>query len=751
MQSEYSGSTAQNIGKDSLLVLTGTIEAVIYQNADNGYSVVELEDENGDLNIVVGSMPYIAVGEKINAFGEWTHHATYGRQFKAEYYEKNLPVEEGDILRYLASGAVKGIGPKTAARIVEKFGEETFDIIENHPEWLAEIPGISKSKAIKINESFVEKSGSRAIMMFCRDYLTPAAAMRIYKKWGSGAIDILQNNPYKLCTDFSGIGFRRADSIASSMGIAADSRERIVSGINYVLSNICSQNGHTCVEKNEVISTTSDLLGLSREVISDTLTFMLSTGELIEATDKNNPNRVLIEQASYYNAEKYTAEKLNSIMRLCPAVSDEDVGRFIHQIEVTQSMEYASLQKKAIYEALENGVMVLTGGPGTGKTTVIRALLKIFDNMGHECVLAAPTGRAAKRMSEATSCEAKTIHRMLEMEYTDEKKARFARDEHNHLDEDVIIIDEASMIDSVLMEALLKAIKPGARLILIGDSQQLPSVGAGNVLRDIIDSGKVKTVELTEIFRQSSLSLIIRNAHAINQGKMPDITVKNNDFFFLRRNNDEEIAYTVADLYKNRLPKTYGADTINRIQIITPSRKGAAGTEMLNIRLQEMLNPPSARKNEHKSREIIFREGDRVMQIRNNYTLEWEKDGKNGIGIFNGDIGVIEEIDSAEEMMLINFDDRRVFYDFALLDELEHSYAITVHKSQGSEYPIVIIPMYNCPPLLLTRNLLYTAVTRAQDIVVMVGREDILRTMVENNRQIQRNTNLCSLLKNYKK
>lgn len=730
-------------GAGNLLSVTGTIDGVIYQNGENGYSICELESEDGDSVIVVGTMPYVSEGEKITAYGEWCNHAKYGRQFKIEYYEKMLPVEENDILKYLSSSAVKGIKSKTAMKIVERFGQDTFEVIEMHPDWLTEISGITPKKAAQISENFREKAGARSVMMFCRDFFSPATAMKVYKKWGGAAVDIISNNPYKLCEDFNGIGFKRADKIAFQIGIKNDSPDRISGGIRHYIFSAASQNGHTCILYGDVVRGAAELLEIDYRKISDAIESMVGSGELYLA---ERDGAVYVYLGYYYKAEKYTASKLSLIDQVCPRIGGEDTERFINQIEALGGIKYAALQRKAIVGALESGVMILTGGPGTGKTTVIRALIRIFDDMGFETALAAPTGRAAKRMSEATSMEAKTIHRLLEMEFNNDVSPRFARDESNLLEEDVIIIDEASMIDIILASSLLKAIKPGARLILIGDAQQLPSVGAGNVLHDIIDSGKFNTVCLTEIFRQSKESMIITNAHAINSGIYPRLDIKNSDFFYLPRERDADIARTIADLCKNRLPKSYGADIVNKIQVITPSRKGEAGTDMLNKTLQAEMNPESSKKNEKRSRDIIFREGDRVMQIRNNYSIEWEKDDKYGVGIFNGDIGTIEIINLADDVMTINFDDRRVMYDFTNLDDLDHAFAITVHKSQGSEYPVVIIPMYSCPSILLTRNLLYTAVTRAQEMVIIVGRAAVLHTMVDNNRQIIRNTGLREMI-----
>ena len=727
-----------------LAALSGTVEQVIYSNNDNGYAICDFGTDDDDLVTIVGTMPYVAEGDTLTVFGRWVHNPKYGRQFKVEQFEKKLPADASAILRYLSSRAIKGIGPKTAKRIVDEFGEDTFDVLENHPDWLSQLPGMSLKKAEAISEEFRAQSGVRSAMIFFREWFGPAITMRIYKKWGSSAVDVAKANPYRICEEISGVGFEKADKMASDIGVDRDSIERVKSGIHYVIRYNENQNGHVCLPREKLIASCARLLEVEEARAEEALSALLKEGS-IKYTRVDDVQ--YIYSTYTYENEKYIASKLTFADKLCPSVAFEDIERFIAKEETVCGIKYASLQKKAIALALENGVMILTGGPGTGKTTVVRALLDIFKSMDMKIALAAPTGRAAKRLSESTLCEAKTIHRLLEMTYGTDEDAVFNRDENNFLDENVIIIDEASMIDNSLMASLLKAVKPGARIIIIGDSDQLPSVGAGNVLGDLIESGAFATVKLTEIFRQAQESLIVRNAHAINEGKYPELNVKNNDFFYLPRQSDSDIAYTVVDLWKNRLPKSYGAETVNNIQVISPSRKGEAGTDNLNNLLQANLNPPKYGKKEYKFRDKVFREGDRVMQIRNNYDLAWEKPDGNGLGVFNGDIGIIESIDYAEQAMIILFDDRRTMYDFSILDELEHAYAVTVHKSQGSEYPIVIIPMYSAPPMLLTRNLLYTAVTRAQNMVILVGKNEIIELMVDNDRQSMRYTGLARRLK----
>ena len=721
---------------------SGIVESIIYSNEENGYGIFDFAIDTNELVTIVGTLPYICEGDSLTVYGKWVNNPKYGAQFKVEQYEKIMPADSAAILRYLSSGAIKGIGPKTAQRIVEKFGDDTFDVMENHPDWLSDINGITYKKALEIAEDFKKKAGMRASMLFFRNYFGTTMTVKIYQKWGSRAVDIAKNNPYRLCEDIEGVGFEKADEIAMSLGLEADSAQRVMGGVRYVLSYNAGQNGHTCLPYDKLVGEASMLLEVSKEKTGKAIEALVGQEKLaysVYGGEKYVFDRIM------YDSERFIADKLVDINKKCVNADVSDIHSYIAREELENGIRYAELQRRAITQAMSNGVMILTGGPGTGKTTVVRALIKIFKGMGMKVALAAPTGRAAKRLSESTSNEAKTIHRMLEMNY-ESGDFCFLRNEKNYLDENVIIVDEASMADTQLFCAMLKAIKPGARLIVIGDANQLPSVGAGNVLRDIIESGRFATVELTEIFRQAKKSLIVTNAHRINSGEMPVLNANDNDFFFLPRKSDAEVAYTVIDLCKNRLPKAYGTETANGIQVISPSRKGEGGTDNLNLKLQSSLNPPSKNGVAYSHRNRTFRVGDKVMQTKNNYQIEWENNSKKGLGIFNGDIGEITDISVKDKVMTICFDDKTVKYEFSMLDDLEHAYAITVHKSQGSEYPIVIIPAYDAPPLLLTRNLFYTAVTRAQKMVIIVGREDIVKTMVKSDRQTMRYTCLCKRL-----
>lgn len=732
---------------EKVTTICGAIEHVIYYNEENGYAVCDLGTDNDDLITITGIMPYISEGDSVKVYGEWKHNAKYGRQFSVSQYERFLPADAAAILKYLSSGAIKGIGKKTAQKIVEQFGDDTIDVLENHPDWLSDIPGISLNKARSMCEDFKTKSGIRTAMMFFRDYFGAATTVRIYKRWGSAAVDIARADPYRICDEIEGVGFQRADKMAMQLGISANDISRITSGILYLLSGEAAQNGHVCLPREQLEASAAQLLGVDAGSAGDAVDALIA---------KNKIKTYSVDGVTYlydrrlYDSEKYIAEKLLLIDKVCPSTSAGDIRLFIQNEERKCGFRFAAMQAQAISLALESGVMLLTGGPGTGKTTIVKALLDIFRSMDMKVALAAPTGRAAKKLSEATSYEAKTIHRLLEFDFqiSETGGAGFRRNETDLLEEHVIIIDEASMIDNSLMASLLRAIKPGARVILIGDADQLPSVGAGNILRDLLDCGRFSTVRLNEIFRQAQQSLIVTNAHRINRGEMPVLDVKNGDFFYLSRSSDRETALTVADLCKNRLPRTYGEKIISSIQVISASRRGEAGTDNLNALLQDALNPADDRKAEYKYRDTLYREGDKVMQTKNNYEIEWcREDDTTGMGIFNGDVGKILRIDTEHSFMEIVFDGKHVTYDFTLLEELDHAYAMTVHKSQGSEYGVVILPLYNAPPMLLTRNLFYTAVTRAQSMVILVGKDEIVQRMVLNARQSKRYTCLSYRLK----
>ena len=725
--------------------LSGVIENVVYRNESNDYTVLEVVDSDNNLITAVGIMPMAFEGENVTLVGDYTFHKEFGRQFAFDSYEKTLPEEIDGILQYLSSRTVKGVGPVTALKIVNKFGVDTFDVMENHPEWLVDVPGITMKKAAAISESFREQTGMRNVMMFCKSYMDKGDVTKVYKRFGAGAVGLIKENPYILCADRHGVSFEKVDGMAKDLGVPPNSPARILAGINYTLNYNAATNGHTCLPYDKLVSAAASILAISEEDITALLPDLISREELAVNEFDGTKYVMTVDVAE---SERYIASRIAEMDRFVNHFGAGDIWAMIQQVESRFGISYADLQRKAIFEALNGSIMVLTGGPGTGKTTVVRGLLAIFGNIGHKCVLAAPTGRAAKRLSEATGEEAKTVHRMLEMERVVDDEPRFFRDNKNPLDENVIIVDEASMIDLSLMTALFKALKRGARLILIGDSDQLPSVGAGNILADFIDSGRITTVCLTEIFRQSKESLIVTNAHRINGGTDPILNDTKSDFFFVRRENEREISSTVASLITQRLPKTYGSGIRTEIQVITPSKKGYGGVSVLNPELQQQINPPAKFKRELEIHSLLLREGDRVMQTTNNYEIEWEKNGISGTGVFNGDIGVIEQIKPQDEEILVRYDDRLAKYSFDTAEELDLAYAITVHKSQGSEYPVVIIPMYYCPPMLMTRNLLYTAVTRAKRMVILVGRSDIPPKMVANNMEVLRYTTLKYRIQN---
>lgn len=745
----YPAEQALADGRNSLEKLAGYVEHIIYRNTDNGYTVLNLVSGEEEITCV-GIFSAIAEGENIEASGEYTDHPTYGRQFKVDAFEEKAPEDEEAIERYLGSGAIKGVGLALAARIVRRFKEDTFRIIEEEPERLAEIKGISERKAMEIADQVNEKRDLRQAMIFLQQYgITMNLAVKVYQAYGQEVYGIIKENPYRLADDIEGVGFRTADEIAARVGIRMDSDFRIRSGILYVLLQ-ASGEGHTYLPEGELTARTKQLLEVDEGQIEKQYMDLAIERKII--MKQSGDGQTQIYAASFYYMEANTATMLKQL-NVNYDVPDIEIEQRIRNIEKQTGMELDEHQVTAVKEAVRNGLLIITGGPGTGKTTTINTIIKYFELEGMDIFLAAPTGRAAKRMSETTGFEARTVHRMLELNGGMDGKAGFERNEQNPLETDVVIVDEMSMVDITLMHSLLKAVAVGTRLILVGDVNQLPSVGPGSVLRDIIQSHECNVVMLTKIFRQASTSDIIVNAHKINHGEEVTLDNKSMDFFFLKRYDADVIINVMLQLVKQKLPKFVDATPYD-IQILTPMRKGLLGVERLNGILQQYMNPPSQQKREKEHGDAIFREGDKIMQTRNNYQLEWEIRTKFGLsvdkgtGVFNGDMGIIREINDFAETMTVEFDEgRMVEYPYKLLDELELAYAITIHKSQGSEYPAVVIPLLSGPAMLMNRNLLYTAVTRARKCVTLVGNEATFAQMVQNTSQQKRYSGLCDRLR----
>ncbi len=723
---------------------SGTVERVVFRNEENGWTVLEVEAA-GEYHKVVGVLPMAGVGEHLNMTGFWTEHPSFGPQFRAEHCEQQLPTDSDAILRYLSSGAIKGIGPSTAARILEKFGDEALHVLEQEPRRLAEIRGISLRKAMEIGKEFAGQFGLREVMLtFAGFGLSPSEALRCYKKWGAATVTMIRENPYLLCSSGLYIGFDKADRICIGMDRPADDPRRIEAGLLYVLRHNMG-NGHTCLPQDKLVPAAASMLGVEPEQAEDTLTEMLK-GTASPVRMLEIGGRPFLFLDNLYRAERFIAARIR-LMTGFPPLPERRLEQTIDSIEKSSGIHYETRQRDAIREAVERGVLILTGGPGTGKTTTLKAIIQILEGMGETVAIAAPTGRAAKRIAELTGCEAKTIHRLLEVQWDDDDTPAFERNEKNPLDADAVVVDELSMVDVPLFENLLRALKSGCRLIMVGDSDQLPAVGPGSVLHDLMDSGALPSIQLTEVFRQAQESHIIVNAHKIVCGEMPDLFYKEGDFFFLSQDSEQGVAFTVQDLCARRLPGRYGYSVFEGLQVLCPGRKGPLGTIEFNRRLQEQMNPAEDGKKEMTVEGNLLRVGDKVMHVRNNYDIVWTRDnGESGSGVFNGDIGLLEDIDPREGTLSVRFEDRTALYTKQEAQDLELAYAATVHKSQGSEFDAVVLPIYRNQRMLCYRNLLYTAVTRAKSLLVIVGSRETLREMVENDRKTLRYTGLKAFM-----
>lgn len=723
--------------------IEGTVEEIVFHNDDTGFTVLELDDDS-QLITVVGSLGGVEAGERLVVMGRFTTHPAYGSQFQADACERSLPATSSAILKYLSSGAIKGIGPGLARRIVDMFGEESLTVIEQTPRELSRVKGISVQKADSISEEYRHIFGIRSVMVAMSALgIDTSTAIRAWKRWGMPAAALVRENPYALCCQEVGLSFEQADAVGKRLGLAQDNTGRIVAGLLHVLRHNLS-NGHTCLPEDKLTATAAMLLELEIEPVENALAEEVDDNGLIRDTVDGTP---YIYLPQLYDAETYIAGRLSMMLAISPPKA-QDCGQQIKLLEKDMGISYAEMQRRAINTALSGNLFILTGGPGTGKTTTLNAILSLLEAKGDKVALAAPTGRAAKRMSEVTGRDASTIHRLLEVDFADPFGGhKFKRNEKNPLRFDTVILDEMSMVDTMLLSCLLRALRIGARLILVGDPDQLPSVGAGNVLRDLIASDCIPTVHLDEIFRQSQDSLIVRNAHRIIKGEPPDLTVRDSDFFFMTQSSYEQTAQVLVQLLAERLPAAYGYDPFWDIQVITPSRIGGLGTTELNRLLQDRLNPADAVKAEYRFGNVTYREHDKVMQIRNNYDIEWKREsGETGTGVFNGDIGIIKMIDRPSRAILIQYEDRVAEYTFDMVQEIEHSYAITIHKSQGSEFEAVIMPLMRFHPKLYYRNLLYTGVTRARKLLILMGEANTICQMAENDRKVLRYTNLAALL-----